>query len=54
MRERLRRIADEAASLGIILLREQADIVRESDQSLEQGVRFVVSSLQCIRICQPE
>src|SRR2546423_47863 len=36
MRERLRKVAEQALRLGVVLLRDQADVVRERDEPLEE------------------
>ena len=39
MGERLREVADQALSAGVVFLREQADVVAQADQPLEQALR---------------
>src|SRR5262249_42414934 len=39
--EGLREVADLPAQLGLVLLREQAQVVAEADQALEQRLRLV-------------
>jgi hypothetical protein len=48
--ERLREIADEPARLRIVLLAEQADIVAQSNQAIEQFDGFVHSIIQDVLI----
>jgi hypothetical protein len=48
MRERLREIAELSPRLRIVFLCEQADIVAQREQALEQGACFGVSLLQLV------
>ena len=54
MRECLRKIAEQLARGGIVFLAQQADIVAERDQPLEQGVCVVEPAEHHIGIDQPE
>ena len=46
MRERLREVTDLPAGHGVVLLRQQADVVAEVEQPLEQLARLVRPSLK--------
>src|SRR5262245_35002045 len=54
MGERLRKIADEALSFGVVFLGEQAHVVAQSDQFREQALRVGEAPKQDIGIGQPE
>src|SRR5262245_455789 len=54
MRKGLRKIADLPPRVGIVLFREQADIVAEGQQAFEQGRCFGVTVLQRIIVGKPE
>jgi len=45
MRERLREVAQQAAGDRVVLLGDQPEIVGQPDETLEQGVRQIVESL---------
>ena len=45
MGERLREVADEPAALGVVLLRDEAEVVTEPEQPLVQLDRIVVATL---------
>ena len=45
MGERLREVADEPAALGVVLLRDEAEVVTEPEQPLVQLDRLVVATL---------
>ena len=54
MREGLREVADLAAEARVVLLREQADVVGEAGEPVEQLVRLVVAADQREAVGQPE
>jgi len=54
MREGLREIADQPAGLRIVLFAQQADIIAQIEQAIEQRPRVMPSALQHIGINQPE
>ena len=45
VRERLREVADEALSLGVVLLRDEPEVVAEGQQPLVELDRLVAPSL---------
>src|SRR3954447_15494112 len=54
MRERLREVPEQALLLRVVLLRVEADVVREADQPLEQRMRIVVPAEQLVAVDEPE
>ena len=54
MRKCLRKIADLPLRLRIVFFREQADIVAQRKQTLEQRACFGVAVLQLIIVGQPK
>src|SRR6266478_599348 len=54
MRERLREVAEEPLLHRVVLLREQAEVVRKPDKAVEERVRVVVPTGQLIAIDEPE
>ena len=54
MRERLRKIAELPPCLRIVFFREQADIVAQREQALEQGACFGVAVLQPVIVGKPK
>ena len=54
MRERLREIPDLPPHMEVVFLREQADVVAEREQALEQGGCFGVAVLQRVIVGKPE
>ena len=54
MRERLREVAEQPLRLGVVLLGEQADVVREADEPVEERVRLVVPAEQLVAVDEPE
>src|SRR5262249_17223125 len=54
MRECLREVAKLPPGTRIVLFREQADIVAQGEQALEQGVCFGVAMLQPVIVGKPE
>src|SRR3954469_3700266 len=54
VRERLREVPEQALLLRVVLLGEEADVVREIDQLLEQRVRFVMPAQQLVAVDEPE
>ena len=52
--ERLREVADLPAARDIVLLGQQAEIVAQADEPLEQRLRFRDASVTCERVDQPE
>ena len=53
VRERLREITDESM-LSVVLLGEQAYLVRQTEKLLKQGSSFFRSALEHIYVDQPE
>ena len=54
MRERLREVAELTAALRVVFLREQADVVAEVEQALEQLARLVSLPLPGQHLDEPE
>src|SRR5215475_3450574 len=54
MGERLREIADQPSRLRIVFFAQQADIIAQLEQAIEQRPRIMQSALQHIGINQPE
>ena len=54
VRERLREVAEQPLRDGVVLLGEQADVVREADEPLEERARFVVAADQLVAVDEPE
>src|SRR5205814_20218 len=54
VRERLREVPEQALRVRVVLLRDQAEVVPESEQLLEQRDRLVAAALQHERIDEPE
>src|SRR5271163_1295143 len=54
MRERLRKIADQALEVRIVFFAQQADIVAQPDQPSEQLFSFAEALLQYVDVDQPE
>ena len=54
MRERLREVPEQAPGRGVVLLRQQPEVVREPDEPLEQGARLVVAPEQLVAVGEPE
>jgi hypothetical protein len=53
MRERLRKIAQLPPCLRIVFFREQANIVAQREQALEQGACFDLAVLQPVIVGKP-
>jgi hypothetical protein len=54
MRERLREVAKLPPCLGVVFFREQANIVAQREQTLEQGACFGIPMLQLVIVGKPE
>jgi hypothetical protein len=54
MRERLRKIAQLPPCLRIVFFREQANIVAQREQALEQGACFDLAVLQPVIVGKPK
>ena len=54
MGERLREVPDLSLERRMILLGEEADVVADGEQPLEQRARLVVPALQQIVVGEPE
>ena len=54
MTERLGKVAQLPPGVGIVLLREQTDIVREAGQPLEQPLRLVLPAQEDVVVDEPE
>ena len=54
MAERLGEVADLAASRDVVLLREQAEVVAQPEQAVEQRSGFVDPAVEGERADQPE
>ena len=52
--ERLRKVADLPPRARVVLLGEQADVVAQREQPLEQRPRLVVAPLQDVVVGEPE
>src|SRR6478672_4273957 len=52
--ERLREVPEQALLLRVVLLGEEADVVREADQPLEQHMRIVVPAEELVAVDEPE
>src|SRR4029077_7695747 len=54
VRERLREIAEQPLRSGVVLLREETDVVREANEPPEELVRLVVAAEQLVAVDEPE
>src|SRR6201995_1309682 len=54
MRERLRKVPEQPPGFGVVLLRQQAEIVAEIDEALEELERLVVTAEQLVAVAEPE
>ena len=54
VRERLRKIADQATRDRVVFLAHQAEIVAQGQQKLEQHACFVMTALERVVVRQPE
>ena len=54
MGERLREVAEHPASRGVVLLRQQTDVVAQHQQPFEKGSRFLTATDQGQVVGQPE
>src|SRR3954447_1824590 len=54
VRERLWEVPEQAVLLRVVLLGEEADVVCEADQLLEQRMRLVVPAEQLVAVDEPE
>src|SRR3954447_20054728 len=54
MRERLREVPEQPLLGRVVLLREQADVVREADETIEERTRVVVAAQQLVAVDEPE
>src|SRR5580704_10716750 len=54
MAERLREVAEEALLLGVVLLREQADVVAQREQPLEERLRVALATHEGEAVGEPE
>src|SRR6476660_9653808 len=54
VRERLRKVADEALLHDVVLLRQQSQIVSQRQEPAKQLVRLARASLQRVVVRQPE
>ena len=54
MGEGLREVTKHPVRVGIVLLREESDIIPQAEKPFEQFPRFIVPALQCQIICEPE
>src|SRR5712691_200411 len=54
VRERLREVADLAAAARVVLLGQQADVVAQREDPLEQRARLVDAPEQHVRVGEPE
>ena len=54
MTEGLREVADQAAGRGVVLLGEQADVVAEGQQPLEQFHGLLVAAHERVVVGEPE
>src|SRR3954468_7245440 len=52
--ERLREVPEQALLLRVVLLGEEADVVREADQLLEQRMRLAVPAEKLVAVDEPE
>src|SRR5262249_37711341 len=52
--EGLGEIPEHAFRLGVVLLREEPEVVAEVDEPTEQVVRIVVAAEQLVAVTQPE
>src|SRR6476620_6018692 len=52
--ERLREVAEEALRLRVVLLRQQAEVVRKAGEPLEERQRLLVPSQQLVTVGEPE
>ena len=54
VRERLREVPEQALRPRVVLLRQQSDVVRKSEQALEEVVGVVVPTDQLEAVDEPE
>src|SRR6185312_11713503 len=54
MRERLWEVAEEALRLRVVLLRQQAEVVRKAGEPLEERQRLLVPPEQLVAVGEPE
>ena len=54
MRERLRKVADEPLRDGVVLLREQAEVVAKVEQRMEEGLGLLSPALERQHLDEPE
>ena len=54
MRQRLRKIAQQMAGFGIVLLAQQANVVANGQEALEQSASIILAVYQHVGIHQPE
>jgi hypothetical protein len=52
--ERLRKVAQHAPIEGVVVLGQQADVIAQARQSLEQGPRVVIPAQQHVHVGQPK
>ena len=54
VRERLRKVPEHAPRNRVVLLGDEANVVRERDETLEQRMRFVVALEELQTVDEPE
>jgi hypothetical protein len=54
VRERLREVPEHPAGDRVVFLREQTDVVRQSDEPLEERMCVVVPAEQLVAVAEPE
>src|SRR4029079_9563380 len=54
VRERLREVSDEASTLGVVLLRDEADVVAEREQPIVKRDGLVAATLLVEDGCKPD
>jgi hypothetical protein len=54
MGERLREVAEHAAVHRVVLLRDQAEVVPQREQAVEQGARLALTALEEEVVDEPE
>jgi hypothetical protein len=54
VRERLRKISELTVFFGIVLFGQEADIIAQRQQVLEEGARFVHAALQGVVVNHPK
>src|SRR5689334_18947579 len=54
VRERLREVPELPLRLRVVLLGQQADVVRKADQAVEERMRLVVPADELVAIDEPE